>query len=177
MELNLNVTAIKQYLNINCVLPIRNSSTDFMEKIKNNTITQLYIPVGKLGYLKEDVQEHLFKVYVILMTCSSLCALGVYLRLSLNIWWKILAYIFMVFSLLVVIVTDEQEEGVRFVYLAIFSMFLGFLVADHIHTLFSLRPNLVLYSLLLTILNFSILSLFTFFFQNRLPLCVFCSIL
>ena len=159
------------------MLPIRNSPSNFMEMIKQNNITQLFNVVSQTNDLKHDAEEHLFKVYILLMTCSFLCGFGVHLSFSLKICWAILGILFMIFSLLVVIVTDEQEEGTRFFFIAIFSVQSGFLVGRHIQKLFSLRKNLVIYSLLLTIAKFILLSFMTYFFKHRISLNFFINIL
>ena len=112
-------------------------------------------------------QEHLTKVYTLILTCAVVCALGMYVNATVIVagflkqMISIIASIYLVYQ----ISNKRNSEDLRKAYLAGFAFMLGFLVGPTMHYLITdVDPTIVTQAVSYTavaFISFSAVSLFS----------------
>jgi FtsH-binding integral membrane protein len=125
--------------------------------------------VFTLSDISEKTQAHLTKVYTMILACSFVCALGMYVNATLilsGFFMTILSIILSVY-LMVQVNNRSHPEQTRMLYLAALAFQLGYLVGPAIHHIADVNPGLLIQASLYTGMAFTSFSAISLFSKRR----------
>ena len=130
--------------------------------------------VFNFSHMSDKTQQHLTKVYTLLLVCAFVCALGMYTNATFIVSGFFMTLLSIILSVYLIYKVNDRSmrEDSRMLFLAALAFQLGFLVGPAINHLTDVNPELVMQAVTYTGAAFTSFSLISLLSKRRSMLFV-----
>ena len=141
----------------------------FQQQYGSRSNSRSFEGLFKFQDISPKTQQHLTRVYTVIMACCLFCATGMFLN-STMIFQGFLSTIFSLVCMIYFayqVSNQKNTEFVRLSYLGGIAFFLGFMVGPMMHMLAEVHPQIIVQALLYTAVSFVSFTLISLYSKRR----------